>query len=375
LDDDGRPVERDLELWITCRMTHCFALGQLLGHDGSADLVAHGMEALTGAFRDNDFGGWFAAVGRRDGTLVPTRDAKEAYGHAFVILAASSAAAAGHMAGRELLAEALALHDRRFWEPDRGMVKESWDRTFSELEPYRGANAVMHTVEAYLAASDVTGDGVWRARAVAMLGTVVDRWARGNGWRVPEHFTPSWEQLPEYNRDDPAHPFRPFGATVGHALEWARLSLAAQAAVGEAELPWALEASAALFDRAVGDGWEADGAEGFVYTTGWDGEVVVGNRMHWVVAEAIGAAASLHRVTGDDRYAVWSQTWWDYVEEHLRDPERGSWHHELDRDNRPASGTWTGKPDIYHALQATLMAALPLHPSFASALKAGASPR
>ena len=37
LDDSGRPeLGRPVELWVTCRMTHCYALGDLLGRPGSA---------------------------------------------------------------------------------------------------------------------------------------------------------------------------------------------------------------------------------------------------------------------------------------------------------------------------------------------------
>ena len=38
------------------------------------------------------------------------------------------------------------------------MVVEQWDETFSTLDDYRGVNANMHTVEAFLAAADALGD-------------------------------------------------------------------------------------------------------------------------------------------------------------------------------------------------------------------------
>ena len=64
-----------------------------------------------------------------------------------------------------------------------------------------------------------------------------------------------------------------------------------------------------------------------------------------------------------DRYAEW----WAYVDAHVRDLERGSWHHELDPSNRPAATVWPGKPDLYHAVQATLLPRLPLAPGLAAA--------
>ena len=51
LDDVGRPLPGPVELWITCRMTHVYALAHLLGRPGSAALVDHGLAALDGLFR------------------------------------------------------------------------------------------------------------------------------------------------------------------------------------------------------------------------------------------------------------------------------------------------------------------------------------
>lgn len=134
-------------------------------------------------------------------------------------------------------------------------------------------------------------------------------------------------------------PFRPYGATIGHGFEWARLTLYLDAALGDGAGAL-LSHEVALFDRAVADGWSVDGAPGFVYTTDWDGTPVVRNRMHWVVNEATNAAAALHRATGDDRYAADYRNWWAYAQEHHIDLARGSWIHELDEANRPAASVW-----------------------------------
>src|SRR5699024_12352685 len=67
-----------VELWLPCRMTHCFSLGTLLGIPGAAPLADHGVTALTTHLRDAEHGGWFSTVGA-DG---PVNEAKEAYAHA-----------------------------------------------------------------------------------------------------------------------------------------------------------------------------------------------------------------------------------------------------------------------------------------------------
>ena len=271
----------------------------------------------------------------------------------------------------DLLAEALDVFDRHFWDPEAGMAVEQWDESWTVLDGYRGVNANMHTVEALLAAADVTGDVDLRARALRIVTTVVHGFARTNHWRIPEHFDDHWRPLLDYNRDEPAHPFRPYGATIGHWFEWSRLALGLRAALGDDAPDWLLEDARGLFDAGVREGWAVDGASGFVYTVDWDGTPVVRQRMHWVATEALAAASTLWQVTGDPAYAICHEQWWSYAEEHLIDRERGSWRHELDPENRPAAGTWAGKPDVYHAFQATLVPRLPASPAFARALADG----
>ena len=41
----------------------------------------------------------------------------------------------------------------------------------------------------------------------------------------PSTSPPTGTVLPDYNRDEPLHPFRPYGATFGHSLEWSRFLL------------------------------------------------------------------------------------------------------------------------------------------------------
>jgi mannose/cellobiose epimerase-like protein (N-acyl-D-glucosamine 2-epimerase family) len=368
LDVAGRPdFDRPVELWITCRMTHVFALGQLLGRPGCAPLVEHGLTAIQGRFRDQVNGGWYAAVDA-DG---PVETTKAAYPHAFVVIAASSAAAAGHPAGAQLLDDALSVMLEKFWDDEHGMVVEEWSEDFSSLDDYRGVNANMHTVEALLAAADVTGDRTLRDKALRIVTRVVHDLARGNSWRIPEHFDTDWQPILDYNKETPADPFRPYGATIGHWLEWSRLTLHLAAALGEKAPTWARDDARSLFDAAVAEGWAVDGADGFVYTVDWAGQPVVRERMHWVAAESTATAAALFLATGEPSYDAWYRTWWDHIDEVFLDHELGSWRHELDPSNRLSGVTWNGKPDTYHAFQATLIPRLPLAPTLATALRDG----
>jgi mannose/cellobiose epimerase-like protein (N-acyl-D-glucosamine 2-epimerase family) len=365
LDAENRPLlDRPVELWITARMTHVAALAVLEGDTSLQAALDHGVRALDTVFRDRDHGGWFAAVSKGS----PTLDDKRAYEHAFVVLAASSATAAGAAGAPDLLAEALAVIDARFWREDDGLMVDVWDRTWTELEPYRGVNANMHSVEALLTASDVTGDPRWTGYAARIVERVVHGFAAGNGYRLPEHFTPDWVAVPDYNRDEPAHPFRPYGVTIGHLLEWSRLTLQTRDALGASAPSWMLPDAVALVELAVADGWSVDGNPGFVYTTDFEGRPVVRDRLHWVVAEGIGAAWALHAATGDPAYLERYEQWWAHARELFIDAGDGSWQHELDPHNQPASTVWEGRPDVYHAYQAELLAELDHPVSFAGAL-------
>lgn len=365
LDREGAPLlDRGLETWITARTVHVYSLGALLGIPGCRPVAGTALAGLTGPLHDDEHGGWYPAVAA-DGTPAPD---KTAYAHAFVVLAGSSATAAGLPGGAELLADALAVFERRFWDEDAGRAVDTWDSAFTTLDDYRGINANMHTVEAFLAAADVTGERVWLGRA-ARIATFAAGAAQAHDWRLPEHFGADWSERPELNADRPDDPFKPYGATVGHGLEWARLMLHLEAAGAEGA-DW-LAAARGLFGRAVADGWAADGADGFVYTTDWSGAPVVRDRMHWVVAEAVAVAAALHQRTGEDEYADWYARCWDYAERHLIDHEHGSWHHQLAADNTPTDTVWPGKADIYHAFQATLIPRLPLAPTLATAIARG----
>ena len=354
LGDDGTPwKDRNRETWITSRMAHVYSIGSMLGHEGSEALADAALKGLRGELHDDQNGGWYAGL-TKDNEIVPT---KQCYAHAFVILAASSGVLAGREGAEELLKDALALYDLRFWNEKEGLSCDTWNTEFTELDSYRGLNANMHTVEAFLAAADVTGDEKYRVRA----GRIIDRvliWAKDNNWRIPEHFSSDWVPDLECNKDRPDDQFKPYGATPGHGIEWARLITQWALSTYKEDKAGAtsyIEAAENLYNRAVSDAWNADGAPGICYTTDWNGKPVVHDRMHWTLAEAINTSAVLHRVTGNEKYAADYAEFMKYLDEKVLDHVNGSWFHQLDRENNLLETVWPGKSDIYHALQATLI--------------------
>ena len=172
-----------VETWITSRMAHVYSIGSLLGYPGAGELADQALKGLTGILHDDKNGGWYPQV-HEDGSYEP---GKVCYAHAFVILAASSALLAGRPGAKELLNDALATYDRHFWDDQTGLAVDTWNTEFTELDPYRGLNANMHTTEAFLAVADATGDNAYRVRAGRIIDHVLG-WAKHNEWRIPEHF-------------------------------------------------------------------------------------------------------------------------------------------------------------------------------------------
>jgi mannose/cellobiose epimerase-like protein (N-acyl-D-glucosamine 2-epimerase family) len=343
-----------------------FGLAVLLGRPGADELVRHGVGALRGGpLHDSEFGGWRAST---------ADDTKTAYVHAFVVLAGSTATAAGIDGGPALLDEALQIWNARFWDERAGLAVEEWDRAWTTCADYRGINANMHGVEASLAAADALQTRaperatILRGQAMRSTERVLHGWARERNWRLPEHFTADWQPLPDFNRDKPADPFRPYGVTIGHQFEWARLALHVRAVTPDPP-DWLLDDALALFDAAASRGWGADGQPGFPYTLDWADRPVVTARMHWVLCEAIAAATVLGAATGQEHYRTLAAEWRAHGEERFADPATGSWHHELMATGEVASGTWAGQPDAYHLAQMLLLDGRPIRGSVAAALR------
>lgn len=349
LGDDGTAwKERPVETWITCRMAHVYSIGHMMGMPGAKQLAQQAVRGLLGDLKDKKNGGWYPGI-TADGAYLPT---KQCYAHAFVILAGTSAKLAGIEGGEELLAQALKTYDEFFWDDEIGLAVDTYNTEFTECEDYRGINANMHTVEAFLAVADALGREDYRRRAKRVIDRVIG-WAGDNQWRIPEHFTKDWTPDLEMNAQKPDDPFKPYGATCGHGIEWARL-ITQWACSANAEESY-IEAAQHLYDRAVSDGWNVDGHRGIVYTTDWTGKPVVRDRMHWTLAEAINSSAVLYRVTGNQKYAGDYAQFLQYLDEKVHDKENGSWFHQLDEENHLKETVWPGKSDLYHAFQSMVI--------------------
>jgi sulfoquinovose isomerase len=358
LDEEGRPFPPGApaggrpgrQIHSTTRMVHCFAIAHLLGRAGADVIIDHGMDFIWTGHRDAVNGGYFWGVGYD----APTDATKQAYGHAFVLLAASSAKVAGHPDADRLLTDISTVLAEHFWEKDPGAIAEEFTQDWKPYDKYRGQNSNMHLTEALMAAFEASGDGNYLRMAESIADLIVRRHAAQNGWRLPEHFTQDWQLDKDYSGSPM---FRPYGTTPGHWLEWARLLLQLWE-LGGRKLDWLPDASKHLFRQAVKDGWDTEKG-GFYYSLEWDGSPRIRDRYWWPCCEGIGAAAFLNAIDGDAFYEGWYRTIWNFSAARFIDKVHGGWHAQLDNDLKANADPFYGKPDLYHALQACLIPLLP----------------
>ncbi len=359
----GIDTSKPRELYIQCRMVQVFGLGTLLGLSDNRVEIDYGIDAILDLFHDKTAGGFFNAISEDN---KPVTAQKLAYDHMFVLLAACTAKVAGNSRADELFSIIDAAIDKYFWNEKSSMMNNSWNNDFSVLDSYRGINANMHAVEALCAAYDVTKNRKYLDRAYTICERAINQFARSNGWMLPEHFNQDWVVDKEFNVDNPADAFCPYGVTIGHLFEWSRLLMHLKLQISETELDasWITESALALYEIAKSRGWHADGSDGFVYTIDWEGKPVVRSRMFWVAAEATMTAYVLWCFENDAKFINDYTHWWKYIDAHVLDKKNGSWIHELDADQNPVAITWPGKPDTYHAFNACVLPIFNLGTSF-----------
>lgn len=361
LDDQGKPLggaNPTRGIHASARMIHCFAIGHLLGRPGSGEIIDHGMRYLWDRHRDGKNGGYFWQV-NDDGPVDP---AKQGYGHAFVLLAAASAKAAGHPLADQMLADITEVLNTRFWEPRHGAIAEEFAADWSPIDGgnYRGQNSNMHLTEALMAAFEVTGERDYLDKAQSIAERVIHQAAGSVGFRVAEHFDADWRIDREYYHPDEM--FRPAGTTPGHWLEWARLILQLWSLGGKAH-SWMPDAAKSLFVQSMSLGWDKQKG-GFFYTLDWHDNPAKTNKLWWPMCEGAAAAHFLNEhLPSDPFYEDSYRLIWGAIANRFIDHRNGGWHEELTEDLLPAHTLFPGKGDLYHALQACL---IPLFPATGS---------
>lgn len=344
--DDGSIYDRDLRhLVSSCRFVFNYAQAHV--RDGNRDYrarAAHGLAFLERHHRQaNGSYAWELQAGQvTDGTVMT-------YGHAFVLLAAASALAAGVAGARDVLDGVWQFLEDNMWRADDMAYVDEYDATLRVLSPYRGQNANMHMCEACLAAWKATGDARFLDRAETLAHTFARRLADQCGGYVWEHYDQTWQPDMTFNRDRPNDLFKPWGVQPGHQFEWARLLLMLAA---ERPADWYHDRAIQLYAKGMAHGRD-DAFGGVVYGFAPDGTICAGEKYYWVHSEGFAAAWRLYRLTGNDTYRADYHALWSYAWDNFVDHEHGAWFRILTREGQKIDDLKSppGKTD-YHTVGA-----------------------
>ena len=244
-----------------------------------------------------------------------------AYGHAFVMLAAAYAARLDIDGARQTISDVWDFMETYFWQADHSAYADERDASLAILDPYRGQNANMHSVEALIAAYETTKEARYLDRASMVAKQFCMTLASHSDGQIWEHYDTDWNQDWAYNIDKPDDLFKPWGFQPGHQVEWAKLLLQLDALQPQ---EWYLPTAQTLFDTAMAKGWDTQNG-GLVYGYAPDGSFADAHKYFWVQAEALAAAWRLWKRTGDTKYQSAYHKLWEWSWDHLVDHEHGAW--------------------------------------------------
>lgn len=345
--DNGNTFDHaSKHLVSSCRMVFNYCLGDELFDDAKyRDYWRHGVDFLRTDHWQPERGGYvwtFSATG--------DDETNHCYGLAFVVLAFSAAMQRGDAEARDDLYRTWSIMEDRFWQPEHRLYADECTPDWQALSDYRGQNANMHACEAAIFAFEATGDRQFLDRAYELADTIAVRQAAKSDGLIWEHFKTDLSIDWDYNRDDPANLYRPWGFQPGHQTEWAKLLLLLHRHRPE---PWMQERAAELFDASVPLAWD-DEYGGLFYGFAPGGSICDADKYFWVQAETMAAAALLGVATGRASYWDWYERIWAYCWQHFVDHEYGAWFRVLSRKNEKLSNkkSVAGAKCDYHNLSA-----------------------
>ena len=334
LDDDGRPqLDRPVELWITCRMTHVFALGHLLGRPGCGAARRPRRRRSAGPLARRR-ARRLVRRGRRGradddgqaGLRARLRRARRRERHRRRAARWPRAARRG---ARGLL--------ERFWDDEHGLVVEQWDESFRPWTATAASTPTCTRSRRCWRPPTSLGDARCASAPCASSSASCTASRRGHDWRHPRALRRALDAAAGLQR-------RRAGAPVPAV----RRDHRALARVGAARAAPARRARAtprpggcsttraSLFDAAVARAGPSTGPTGSSTRSTGTGRPSCASGCTGWRPRASPRRRPCTRRPATRRTPSWYAQWWDYIRATASRPEHGSWRHELSPATCPA---------------------------------------
>ena len=370
LDDAGRPeLDLPVELWITCRMTHVFALGHLLGRPGCGALVDHGLAGADGA-----------VPGRRSRRLVrrgrpptarPAARRAPTRTRSWCWRRRAPPAPAGP-APPSCWTRRSTCCSTRFWDDEHGMVVEEWDESFDRARRLpRRQRQHAHGRGAARGGGRHRRPGLLD-RALRVVEPCRARPRAAPPMAASGALRRAWQPLLDYNGDQPRAslpPLRrhdrplagvgPAGAAPAGRARCLGPGLAARGRGGSLRRRRCARAGRSTARTASST--PSTGRAGRSSASGCTGSPPRRPRP----PRRCTRRPATRRTRSGTRPGGTTSPRCSSTESRVRGTTSST------RGTDPAAWSGRGKPDTYHALQATLIPRLPLTPALAAALRDG----
>jgi mannose/cellobiose epimerase-like protein (N-acyl-D-glucosamine 2-epimerase family) len=327
--DDGTICDYETKHLVgTTRFIYNFSIASILDKNArwSREALVYGLEFLQTFHLDKKNGGYYWIL---EG-ITPTDTTKFAYGHAFVLLAASKAYQAGIAAAADIIEYAYDILEKHFWQPKYNLYLDQISEDWSKIYPYRGQNSNMHLCDAMISAYEATGNEKYLERAYTLAKSVTLGLASQADGLIWENYHIDWTVDWDYEeKDETLAQFRPRGFVPGHLVEWSKILLILDRHMHK---NWLVKKAQFLFEYAILHGMDPKYG-GIFYLLSREGKVIDTDKRYWVMSEAIGASALLACKTSQKYYWYIYDTIFYYCWNYFVDHEYGGWYNILDRQN------------------------------------------
>jgi mannose/cellobiose epimerase-like protein (N-acyl-D-glucosamine 2-epimerase family) len=311
---------------------------------GDEEIAARGFRFLAGRMWDRTHGGFYWGMDPKTSRV--TWPGKHLYGHAFALFAvAEHALATGSARAADLARRIFAVVEERFHDPEHPGYHEvlgpSWEAPEAGRPHYLGSpcgekliNSHLHMLEALGAYLELADEPLVRTRLAEVRDIIAGPALRRPLLSLADRHQPDWTPVspPEEER-----------VSYGHDLECIHLLVGTDAALGRPEAA-DLELWRSLFDAAMRHG--EDREQGGMFAGGPPAaEANERRKVYWVQAEAMLAALTLHRLTGEDEYAAAFLRTLHWVADRQVDWQHGEWHSRIEPDGSAAgqkASRWKG---------------------------------